>query len=162
VRLDANDCFRLDALALLAGKREQETGSRKGHPKSVCVEHCGQRAHDQFGGARNAPSGMHQTYIHRPQDNKVTTYLISITTDCNTISDTSVSTNRHLRACRKTTPLLREEDLRPGRRPTTAHHRGRPAYLGLSWPPRDLALSWHLVGTQLRPHVIQIAVSLPR
>jgi hypothetical protein len=58
--------------------------------------------------------------------------------------------------------IAQEEDLRPGRRPTTAHHRGRPAYLGLSWPPRDLALSWHLVGTQLRPHVIQIAVSLPR
>jgi hypothetical protein len=32
----------------------------------------GKRAHDQFGGARNTSSGMHQTYIHRPRDNKVT------------------------------------------------------------------------------------------
>jgi hypothetical protein len=28
--------------------------------------------------------------------------------------------------------IAQEEDLQPGRRPTTAHRRGRPAYLGLS------------------------------
>lgn len=86
-------------------KAKQETGSRGSHRFVWSI--VGKRAHDQFGGARNAPSGMHQTYIHRPRDNKVTTYLISITTDCKTISDTSVSTNRHLRACRKTAPLPR-------------------------------------------------------
>ena len=56
--------------------------------------------------------------------------------------------------------IAQEEDLRPGRRPTTAHHRGRPALLGLSRPPRDLVLSWNLVGTPLRLHVIRIATLL--
>jgi hypothetical protein len=111
----------------------------------------GKRAHDQFEGARNASSGMHQTYIHRPRDNnKVTTYLISITTNCKTISGLSVSTNRHRRACRKTAPLLKRRIYGLGADQRLHSTEECPAYLGLSWPPRDLALSWHLVGTQLR------------
>lgn len=113
------------------------------------MEHCGRRAHDQFGSTRNASSGnAPNLYTSATRQQRPTTYLISITTYCKTISGRTVSTNRHLHACRKTAPLLRRRIYSLG-----ADQRLRTVEDGLpTWgylAARDLALSWHLVGTPL-------------
>ena len=158
VRLDANDCFRLDALALSSGK--SEAGNRQSRKSSICVEHCGQKS------TRSIWRCKKRSQRHAPD-----LYTSATRQQGHDLSDIYHNglqdDKRHVRInespparMSQNSAIAQEEDLRPGRRPTTEHHGGRHAYLGLSWPPRDLALSWHLVGTQLRPHVIWVATPL--
>jgi hypothetical protein len=80
----------------------------------------GKRAHDQFEGARNAPSGVHQTYIHRLRDNKITTYLSDIYHNGLQDDKRQVRINESPPArMSQNSAIAQEEDLRPGRRPTS-------------------------------------------
>jgi hypothetical protein len=68
------------------------------------------------------PSGMHQTYIHLPRDNKVT--------NLSDIYHNGLQDDKRLVRINESPParmsqnsaIAQEEDLRPGRRPTTAQH----------------------------------------
>ena len=77
---------------------------------------------------------VRELYTFPCETARITTYLISITTNCKTISCRPVSTNRRPLACR-------EQRHCSGVGSAAWALKVLPAYLGLSQTPRDAALS---------------------
>ena len=94
------------------------------------------RKHTCLSGSTERITQRHvrELYTFPCETARITTYLISITTNCKTISCRPVSTNRRPLACR-------DQRHCSGGGSAAWAQKVLPAYLGLSQTPRDAALS---------------------